>query len=198
MERTTLTDVDVVATINGGFIPIMVDADKRPDVDSRYNKGGWPTTAFLTADGDVLESHNFLTAQEMLAVLQRVRARFAGEQAPPSPTIAVRPGALLAELEERPEAVGQLTSELPEEIARTVVKAFDREHGGFGAAPKFHHADVLEFALALEVNAYDLHLKMEQRMADPRAQKMFARIADEEKEHLHRLQEHFIRLMTPA
>jgi len=59
-------------------------------------------------------------------------------------------------------------------------------------------AEVLEFALALEVNAYDLHLKMEQRMADPRAKKMFARIADEEKEHLHRLQEHFIRLMTPG
>jgi sulfur-carrier protein adenylyltransferase/sulfurtransferase len=59
-------------------------------------------------------------------------------------------------------------------------------------------AEVLEFALALEVNAYDLHLKMEQRMADPRAKKMFARIADEEKEHLSRLQEHFIRLMTPG
>ena len=58
--------------------------------------------------------------------------------------------------------------------------------------------EILEFALALEVNAYDLYLKMEQRMADPRAQKMFARIADEEKEHLNRLQQHFIRLMTPA
>jgi rubrerythrin len=58
--------------------------------------------------------------------------------------------------------------------------------------------EILEFALALEVNAYDLHLKMEQRMADPRAKKIFAIIADEEKEHLNRLQEHFLRLMTPA
>jgi uncharacterized protein YyaL (SSP411 family) len=155
MERTTLADVDVVASINDGFIPIMVDADKRPDVDSRYNKGGWPTTAFLTADGEVLESHNFLTAQEMLAVVQRINARFAGEQALPSPTIAVRPGVLPAELEERPEAVGQLTSDLPGEIAWKVVEAFDREHGGFGIAPKFHHADVLEFALAMAHRAGD-------------------------------------------
>jgi uncharacterized protein len=149
MERTTLADVDVVATINDNFIPIMVDSDKRPDVDSRYNKGGWPTTAFLTAGGDVLESHNFLTSQEMLGVLQRIKARFAGEQAIPSPTIAVRPTVLLAELEERPETVGQLTSDLSDEIAHKVLEAFDREHGGFGAAPKFHHADVLEFALAM-------------------------------------------------
>ena len=58
--------------------------------------------------------------------------------------------------------------------------------------------EILEFALALEVNAYDLHLKMAQRMTDSRAREMFARIADEEKGHLNRLQEHFIRLMTPA
>lgn len=58
--------------------------------------------------------------------------------------------------------------------------------------------EILEFALSLEVNAYDLHLKMEQRMADARAKRMFAHIADEEKEHLNRLQENFTRLMTPA
>jgi rubrerythrin len=58
--------------------------------------------------------------------------------------------------------------------------------------------EILEFALSLEVNAYDLHLKMEQRLSDPRAKRMFARLAGEEKEHLNRLQEHFIRLLTPA
>jgi len=64
----------------------------------------------------------------------------------------------------------------------------------FGKSPE----EILEFALSLEVNAYDLYLKMEQRMADARTKKMFALLADEEKQHLNRLQEHFIRLMTPA
>ena len=50
MEESTLADPEVVQTINDDFIPILVDADKRPDVDSRYNKGGWPTTAFLNAE----------------------------------------------------------------------------------------------------------------------------------------------------
>ena len=34
--------------------------------------------------------------------------------------------------------------------------------------------EIVEFALSLEVNSYDVHLKMEQRMEDPRAKKMFA------------------------
>jgi uncharacterized protein YyaL (SSP411 family) len=149
MEATTLADADVVTAINAGFIPILVDADKRPDVDSRYNNGGWPTTAFLNAEGEVIESHNFLTVEQMMMALQRAKAHLAGEEVPAVPTIAVRPGVTPSELEERPEAVGELTPELPEAIAQKVVAAFDPEHGGFGTAPKFHHADVLEFALAM-------------------------------------------------
>ena len=149
MEQTTLADPDVVTAINADFIPILIDADKRPDVDSRYNTGGWPTTAFLNAEGEVIEGHNFLTVEQMMMALQRVKARLAGDEAPSAPTIAVRPGVTLGELEERPEAVGELAPELPEEIAQKVVAAFDTEHGGFGSAPKFHHADVLEFALAM-------------------------------------------------
>jgi len=149
MERTTLADPQVIEAINETVIPILVDVDRRPDVDSRYNRGGWPTTAFLDADGEVLESHNFLTAEEMLRALRRVKARSAGEAAPPMPTIGLRPGALLAGLEERPAAVGELSPELVKEVAQAVVAAFDPQHGGLGPVPRFHHADVLEFALAV-------------------------------------------------
>ena len=149
MEETTLSDPAVIEAINAGYIPILVDADKRPDVDSRYNKGGWPTTAFLNADGDILESHNFLTTEQMVMALGRVKALYEGEKGLSAPTIAVRSGIRPEDLEDRPEAVGELTPELSEQVLQTVVDAFDREHGGFGTAPKFHQADVLEFALAM-------------------------------------------------
>jgi uncharacterized protein YyaL (SSP411 family) len=148
MEESTLADPEVVEIINGGFIPILVDADKRPDVDSRYNKGGWPTTAFLNAEGEVLEGHNFLTTEQMLTALRRIAARYEGAEEPLAPTIAIRSGLPVAGLEEHPEAVGELSPELSQAVAQTVLDAFDREHGGFGSAPKFHHADVLEFVLA--------------------------------------------------
>jgi uncharacterized protein YyaL (SSP411 family) len=158
MEETTLADPEVVQIVNDDFIPILVDADKRPDVDSRYNRGGWPTTAFLSADGDILESHNFLTTEQMLVALRRTKARFEGEAVPPEPTIAVRPGLQFAELLERPEAIGELSPDLPERVIEKVVAAFDEEHGGFGSAPKFHHADVLEFNLAVAHRSGDMTL----------------------------------------
>jgi sulfur-carrier protein adenylyltransferase/sulfurtransferase len=58
--------------------------------------------------------------------------------------------------------------------------------------------EIVEYALSLEINSYDLHLKMEQRMKDDRSARMFASLAEEEKGHLNRLQELFLRLMTPV
>lgn len=158
MEETTLADPEVVDAINGGFIPILVDADKRPDVDNRYSKGGWPTTAFLDAQGQVLESHNFLTIEQMQMVLRRIQARYAGTEGASLPTIGLRSGARPEEWEERPVAVGQLAPALVESVLETVVSAFDQENGGFGGAPKFHHADVLEFVLAMAHRTGDGHL----------------------------------------
>ena len=149
MERTTLADREVVSAINDSVIPILVDADKRPDVDKRYSKQGWPTTAFLNAEGEVLESHNFVTSEQILAALRRVGARYGGEEAIEKPAIAFRPGVEAPELEEQPEAVGELDPAVVESVLEMVVAEFDEKHGGFGGAPKFHHADALEFVLAM-------------------------------------------------
>ena len=149
MEESTLAAPEVVQTINDDFIPILVDADKRPDVDARYNRGGWPTTAFLNAEAEVLESHNFLTTDEMLAALRRVKAKVEGDETYVEPTVAARPGVTLPETEPYHETVGELSPEISETAAARVIDAFDEKYGGFGTAPKFHHADVLEFALAM-------------------------------------------------
>jgi rubrerythrin len=53
---------------------------------------------------------------------------------------------------------------------------------------------VLEFALSLEVNSYDLYLRMEQSVKDQQSRQMFVTLAEEEKRHLHRLQELFLRM----
>jgi len=111
---------------------------------------------FLNADGEVVESHNYLTAEQILAVARRVKARFEGGEAPPTtPIIGVRPGQLTGEDESVESAADRSLSstgdlrKLPEQILQTVLAAHDRVNGGFGAAPKFHHAEVLEFVLAM-------------------------------------------------
>ena len=47
-------------------------------------------------------------------------------------------------------------------------------------------AEILDFAISLETNAYDLYLKM-RRKVEGDAEKVFALLADEEKMHLGRL-----------
>ena len=45
MHETTYRDDDVRELIERRFVPILVNADDRPDVADRYGLGGWPTTA---------------------------------------------------------------------------------------------------------------------------------------------------------
>ena len=51
---------------------VRVDADRRPDINDRYNLGGWPTTVFLTDRGDTLSGGTYLDAPQMMAALQQV------------------------------------------------------------------------------------------------------------------------------
>lgn len=48
-------------------------------------------------------------------------------------------------------------------------------------------AEVLELAMALETNSYDLYIKMERRTADERSRQVFSMLSSGEKDHLDRL-----------
>jgi rubrerythrin len=47
--------------------------------------------------------------------------------------------------------------------------------------------DVLDLAISLETNSYDLYIRMGQRGSDPKAEELFALLSAAEKEHLERL-----------
>ncbi len=59
IDRESYENPETAAMINQLFIPVKVDRDERPDVDSRYQsavsavsgQGGWPLTGFLLPDG---------------------------------------------------------------------------------------------------------------------------------------------------
>ncbi|HKB16828.1 MAG TPA: DUF255 domain-containing protein, partial [Planctomycetota bacterium] len=73
LDATTFTDAEVARTIEESYVPVRVDKDRRPDVNERYNAGGWPTIAFLTPDGDLIAGDTFLGAKDLLSLLERVR-----------------------------------------------------------------------------------------------------------------------------
>src|ERR1700693_3871190 len=59
IDRESYENPEIAAMINSLYIPVKVDRDERPDVDSRYQsaisalsgQGGWPLTGFLLPDG---------------------------------------------------------------------------------------------------------------------------------------------------
>src|SRR5262249_55830900 len=54
LERTVFTDPRVQELVTKKFVAIQVDKDRRPDIDARYSKGGWPTLAWLDDTGELL------------------------------------------------------------------------------------------------------------------------------------------------
>ena len=163
MDETSYSDPRVIAAVNEHFVPIRVDNDRHPDVNRRYNMGGWPTTAFLAASGDVLTGGTYLPPDQMLESLARVKAFFDANQAgdhrargrarrttvtaprwPTWPDCRWTASSALEALAGDPDVPGDISAE----VALQVVRGFDPLYGGLGAEPKFPQADVFGFMLA--------------------------------------------------
>ncbi len=161
MERESFEDAETAELMNERFVNIKVDREERPDVDAVYmsatqamtGHGGWPMTVFMTHDGvpflagtyfppeprhgmpsfrQVLEQVSTLwTTRRQDLLTQGRRVLEAIERASPRASHDPLGGNLL---------VG---------AAAQTMSTHDATHGGFGSAPKFPQAPVLEFLLRM-------------------------------------------------
>lgn len=144
LENEVLASPRVAPTIEAGFVAIKVDKDRRPDIDARYSKGGWPTLAYLDDTGEMLASDSFLDVEPLLERLDLI----AGYWAENRDAIRRR----LSEASDRDERVDPaaqrpLSSEILDDVARTLLATSDPVHGGWGAQHKFPQPEALDFAL---------------------------------------------------
>src|SRR5438270_10066364 len=72
MDGASYADTQVIELVSREYVPIRVDNDVRPDVNARYNMGGWPTTVFLTPQGDILTGATYLPPDQMGGALRQV------------------------------------------------------------------------------------------------------------------------------
>ena len=150
MDETSYSHPDVIAAINERFVPIRVDNDRRPDINARYNMGGWPTTAFLTPAGRTLTGATYLPPPQMHRALLEV-ARFYAErkdEVDAVPDIVQSAGTSHETLDDAP--VVRLREELEH--------SYDAQFGGFGDEPKFPQTEALEFLLTDWRATGDQHL----------------------------------------
>src|ERR687885_101926 len=160
MEHESFEDAETARLMNERFVNVKVDREERPDVDAVYmnavvaltGHGGWPMTVFLTPDGEPFfggtyfppePRHGLPSFRQVLQAIAdawRERRGEVGRQAELL-TRELRRGAEVQPSSD-PLTTGLLTS-----AVAGLRSHFDSSWGGFGGAPKFPPASVLEFLL---------------------------------------------------
>ncbi len=164
MDETSYSDSAVIEAINASYVPVRVDNDRRPDINARYNQGGWPTTAFLTPDGSLLAGATYLPPQQMLGALGQISTFYRSNRE----QIAQRAAQIRSEPHPQTAAAIDLREDLIEGALASVEAQFDEEYGGFGNEPKFPMTDVLELLLQ------EYRISGNQRLYDMLARSMLA------------------------
>jgi len=144
MDETSYSDPAVIAGVNARYVPIRVDNDERPDVNRRYNMGGWPTTAFLTPDGEILNGATYIPPDAMRSYVAEVANIWRDKRAELEPKLREMKAHADIAHEQRP---GDLAPEIVSAIAALIRGQYDPEYGGFGREPKFPQPKLLRFLL---------------------------------------------------
>ena len=145
MDETSYSDPLVIAFLNDRFIPVRVDNDRRPDVNARYNMGGWPTTAVLTPEGMTLTGATYLPPDQMLRMVREIDTFYHENRALVDERVATLTSTPKPQSE--PASPSALRASMIARIVEELSDAYDPEFGGFGTQPKFPQTDALELLL---------------------------------------------------
>ena len=148
MDETTYSDRDVQSLLASSFLAVRVDNDHRPDINARYNVGGWPTTAFLTPHGGLIGGATYLPPDQFMAMLMELQDAYSADK----PQLYSQSRDLLRQRREharRASAGHEVDGSLADRVARIVAGAYDAREGGFGSEPKFPNPSILRFVTHL-------------------------------------------------
>jgi len=137
LDHDTYAVPDIAEYVEANFIPIRVDTDKRPDINRRYNLGGWPTTAFLTPDGRPIGGGTYFPPEQMRQLLRDIKSSWHKIENQPVSQPASSPEV----------RKGELSLSIVDEILGEVANNFDPVYGGFGSQPKFPQTEAQELLL---------------------------------------------------
>ncbi len=150
--------------INANYIPVRVDNDQRPDINARYNMGGWPTTCFLTPDGDVIYGGTYFAPSQMRQLLPRVVDVWRDDRQDILSKLETRETTTNEGRKMQAESVGSSerlamsAEEIISGVANLIIRNFDPKHGGLGDDQKFPMSDAWALLLAVHSQTKDVRL----------------------------------------
>ena len=162
MAHESFEDLQTAAVLNEHVVPVKVDREERPDVDSVYmtatqamtGQGGWPMTVFMTPAKEPFFCGTYYPRdyfrQLVLNISRAWRSQRDGVTGQAKHVAAALAENAAATARALREAGGDPHSGF-RSAADTAVQALERDYdavrGGFGGAPKFPPSMVLEFLL---------------------------------------------------
>ncbi|MHB8946172.1 MAG: thioredoxin domain-containing protein [Bacillota bacterium] len=157
MDETTYSDPEVIRLVNESFVPIRVDTDQRPDVNERYNLGGWPTTALLSPDGELMGGGTYIPLEQMVPWLEGVLDSWRDEREDIGRRLAER----RRTLEGAPSTAqpGHLDADIYRHVLRSLRDSFDDRLAGFGRGTKFPMVEAIGLAMDGYVTTRDEDLR---------------------------------------
>lgn len=183
MAHECFEDADTAALMNRHFVNIKVDREERPDIDQIYQaahqlitrrSGGWPLTMFLTPEGKPFFGGTYFPKRsrynrpgfdDVLArvaevwAAQRVQVMAQGEElvCALADALAVRRAddGVQVGADVRADTLQKAAARAATGLRDALMLAFDEVDGGFGGAPKFPQAAVLDALLRHAVAAPD-------------------------------------------
>ena len=166
MAHESFEDKGVAAILNRRFIPVKVDREERPDVDSVYmaacaamtGNGGWPLTVLLTPEQKPFWAGTYLKKPQLISLLNE-----AGRLWEQDPERIEKSGEQITSFLQNANQPkpGEPSKALLQTAAETMQRHYDSLWGGFGAAPKFPTPHNLLFLLRYHLRTVnDEALKM--------------------------------------
>ncbi|PYT89517.1 MAG: thioredoxin domain-containing protein [Acidobacteria bacterium] len=171
IDRESYENIEIAKIINEHFVPVKVDRDERPDVDSRYQsaisaisgQGGWPLTGFLLPDGKPFFGGTYFPPEDQMGrpgfrrVLLAVADSYQNKRAE-----LERAANSLSEAVAQAEAFTGARAEFDLGVVdaqiQSITQLFDIKNGGFGRAPKFPHASAIDLLLERYQQTKEKHL----------------------------------------
>jgi len=172
MDRESYDNPEIAQIVNERFIPIKVDRDERPDIDSRYQiavsslsgQGGWPLTAFLTPEGKPFYGGTYFPPEDHYGrpSFKRILRAIADAYREKHGDVVEQARLVESAISEAESFPGGKTGFSPttvDQILESILKTFDADHGGFGSAPKFPHPAALDLIIDQYVRSNEQELR---------------------------------------
>jgi len=165
MDRNSYADARVIEIIGQRFIPVRADNDRNPDINLRYNAGGWPSTVFLTCNRDIITAATYVPPIAFRKLLIEVSEAYsdAGD------SLIARAAEVNRERESRLAITlpGVARAADVNTVLDAVRAAYDPVHGGFGSGQKFPHIPAIELLLAeYEKTGAEIDIEIAMRTLD--------------------------------